>query len=316
MKNRSRSSKRKSLLWLVLGVVVLGLCWWWLQTRARASWVGPYRFIEVVSVQGKLARAGIWEMLPETEEVRLLVLPENLVLRMMTRPGEYRLAGYFDFSKQETGSTKWFTAAVADSLGLMVAGTIEVDKADALMERGEGVTVGAVMGRMGRLIWQRQMPVVWWWRWWQQYRQCFWQETTRVDLASVPGMLESITELDGQTEERINETVMADWYLRTSLVGWPEQLAPIEAVVVNGTSMNGRANLMAKKLANQGLVVVNMEDAVEKVATTRVRLAVDLAQDKKLTQVFAGWLPGAKIEFGETQDYRAEAVIILGEENW
>lgn len=216
---------------------------------------------------------------PKEKEMAQLTLPENLLLPLGQNYGEYKAGSVVKLDQLEKGKGGIVKRGLQEALGIGI---------DAMAEN-----------------------LTWWdrWRWWWQRRG---SKKVRVELTGLVELIK-VQLPDGTYVYRLDqartEEAMSRW-----LVDEEMRAEPIAVTVINATGRVGLGGRVSRILTNMGVKVVRVDNSLGDLSQSYILVSQDEKDKTGLVRRWQQWLEIDRLEWGETSDYRAEAVVFVAKD--
>lgn len=245
---------------------------------------------------------------PADGSVTTVPLPESLSIPVVKGYGRYRVDKLSDLDTQEKSSGYLFTKSFEQFFGIPINGTASGPQLQGNWFVGRTkLVLGLVTGKVTMSL-----------SFWDTARFVWLVGGTResklkvFDLANAE-FIRGVTQPDGNVLLEMDKNLWDQW-VRKNLYDPLVDREAISVSVVNATPHQGLGTQVARLVENMGARVIQVrnEESLQDQCTIKSGLVLDKTKTLlKLKEVL-----GCSFVTAETQDERAEVVVVLGEEYW
>jgi hypothetical protein len=308
----------KRYWWGILSIIIGIGIWLGINISNKlvlSEWSGwePYRILLV----SRTEKQPLWliNYYPQTNHIGALSLPENLVVEAAHNYGDYQLRSVVTLGKQEGWGNTLLRDSVTQALGLGVRAVVELSSLPPIQETG--AAFNTTQTAMFELIKQstvlgtvplRDSLRVWW-----AFKKLHEGDFTMVDMALEP-IKTSATDVDGKLLDHLDVLrwdAFIDMWQR-NYIGVKE---PLTVAIENTTDTPGLGISTKRILSGDGWDVIRVSDSDDMLLSTIVLMNDQELYNAPMIKDMHWLLPKAEYRVGNTDDYRSEVVVRIGQQN-
>lgn len=285
------------LLFFMVGLTILRM---W---NVR-SWVGEAGF-RVLLVEGSL-RASVLTIWPGAQEPVLMEIPEDVFISSVGGYGNLTTTGLLKLGEAEGVGERLLADSLSYSLGMRIHKTYSYDgEVFPVGKFKTGIIQEGITGQRSLIEAIEISGLV---------DKVTWSTIKRIELGTPAGVRQR-TEVDGSVQNYFDSSLLMSFLEERMKTLWVEA-ADLQVAVVNTSNMPLMASGWSRYARLEGFDVVSVTDIPGQKETTDLVFSNPELRDSVEGKALASVYPFAEVVVGDTNQYRADAALLVGLNSW